>query len=97
MLNMKDDNIIFVTTNKLADFARFATDWDEIASDSGADPMAECEFESTYPLVLADLKEALECVRDDKILIGRFLMSWRSRWNRHFPLRMMICSSTCWM
>ncbi|MBP5262692.1 MAG: sel1 repeat family protein [Clostridiales bacterium] len=73
---MKDDNIIFVTTNKLADFARFATDWDEIASDSGADPMAECEFESTYPLVLADLKEALECVRDDKILIGRFLMSW---------------------
>ena len=74
--NMTDDNMIFVTTNKLADFARFATDWDEIASDCGADPMADCEFESTYPLTLEDIKEALEYIRDEKVTIGKFLLGW---------------------
>ena len=73
---MNNDNIIFITTNKLADFARFATDWNEIASDCGADPLADCEFESTYPMTLADLKEALEYVRDGKVTIGRFLLGW---------------------
>ena len=73
---MKNDNVIFVTTNKLADFARFATDWDEIAADCDADPMAECEFENTYPLTLADLKEALEYIRDENVLIGKFLLAW---------------------
>ena len=73
---MNNDNTIFVTVNKLMDFARFATDWNDIASDCDADPMADCEFEGTYPLSLADVKEALLYARDENITNDRFLMGW---------------------
>ncbi|MBR6959983.1 MAG: hypothetical protein IKH76_05845, partial [Clostridiales bacterium] len=64
---MNKDNSIFVTVNKLADFARFAVDWNDIARDCDADPMGDCEFEGTYPLSLADIREALEYVRDEHV------------------------------
>ena len=73
---MNDDNTIFVTLNKLVDFARFAADWNDIAADCDADPMAECEFEGTYPLTLEDVKEALIYVRDEKVSNDKFLMGW---------------------
>ncbi|MCR5060201.1 MAG: hypothetical protein K6A80_04100 [Saccharofermentans sp.] len=73
---MKNDNTIFVTVNKLMDFARFATDWSDIASDCDADPMSDCEFEGTYALTLDDVKEALEFVRNEKVPVQRFLMDW---------------------
>ena len=73
---MNRDNTIFVTLNKLVDFAKFATDWNDIANDCDADPMADCEFEGTYPLSLEDVKEALEYSRDDRITNDKFLMGW---------------------
>jgi len=73
---MENDNTIFVTLNKLADFAKFAADWNDIAADCDADPMADCEFEGTYPLTLEDVKEALTYVRDGKVSNDKFLMGW---------------------
>ncbi|SCW58489.1 hypothetical protein SAMN02910456_01991 [Ruminococcaceae bacterium YRB3002] len=73
---MNNDNTIFVTLNKLMDFAKFAADWNDIAADCDADPMADVEFEGTYPLSLADVKEALEYVRDDKLTNDKFLLGW---------------------
>lgn len=73
---MNKDNTIFVTLNKLVDFAKFATDWNDIANDCDADPMADCEFEGTYPLSLEDVKEALEYARDYRITNDKFLMGW---------------------
>jgi len=73
---MNKDNSIFVTVNKLADFARFAVDWNDIARDCDADPMGDCEFEGTYPLSLADIREALEYVRDEHVSNDKFLLGW---------------------
>lgn len=73
---MDKDNSIFVTVNKLADFARFAVDWNDIARDCDADPMGDCEFEGTYPLSLADIREALEYVRDEHVSNDKFLLGW---------------------
>ena len=73
---MSEDNVIFLTLNKLMDFARFAADWNDIAADCGCDPMADCEFEGSYALSLNDVKEALEYVRDSRITIDKFLMGW---------------------
>ena len=76
----KKDSYIFVTQDKLADFARYNIGLADILN-IDLDDIPELEpdvfdFENDYPMSLDDLKSALENFRDEDTDVYEFLLNW---------------------
>lgn len=76
----KNDSYIFVTQDKLADFARYNIGLADILN-VDLDDIPELEpdvfdFENDYPMSLDDLKSALENFRDEDTDVYEFLLNW---------------------
>ena len=76
----KHDSYIFVTQDKLADFARYNIGLADILN-IDLDDIPELEpdvfdFENDYPMSLDDLKSALENFRDEDTDVYEFLLNW---------------------
>src|SRR5574344_478504 len=80
---MSDSNrYIFVTQNKLEDFARYDIGMSDLAEDGNDDSHAgymegiSVECENSYPIQVTDLITAVENFRDENITIYDFLYEW---------------------
>ncbi|MCR4689420.1 MAG: hypothetical protein K5745_07730 [Saccharofermentans sp.] len=74
------DHFVFVTQNRLADFARYDAGFTDLI---GGEPMdtldykpGDVECESSYPMMLQDLRDALETFNDQGTDVYNFLLDW---------------------
>ena len=89
----KNDSYIFVTQDKLADFSRYNIGLTDILN-TDLDDITQLEpdvfeFENDYPMMLDDLKTALETFKDEKTDVYEFLLNW---W---YPILLYFYDSLC--
>lgn len=89
----KNDSYIFVTQDKLADFSRYNIGLTDILN-TDLDDITQLEpdvfeFENDYPMMLDDLKTALETFKDEKTDVYEFLLNW---W---YPVLLYFYDSLC--
>lgn len=76
----KHDHYVFVTQNHLADFARYDMGFSDIIEGELMDALdykpGDVECESNYPMMLQDLRAALEAFSESSTDVYVFLLDW---------------------